>query len=151
MKSDGGDSRNRRMILIVDDEERVLFVLRNALTKLDSDFDVVTASTGEDGLRKARDVPFDLVITDLIMADMDGVEFTEKIRRLRSQVAVVWMTAYGCQSFKSEAERLGVYRCIEKPLEIHEFREVARQAMATHDEDGRGPAGHGGVGGGPAA
>ncbi len=127
------------MILIVDDEERVLFVLRNALMKLDNGFEVVTASTAEDGLRKARDVSLDLVITDLIMPDMDGIEFTEKIKDLRSEAAVVWMTAYGCRSFQSEAERLGVYRCVEKPLGIQEFREVARQAIATAERDDKGP------------
>lgn len=127
------------MILIVDDEERVLFVLRNALMKLEDGFEVVTASTARDGLRKARDVSVDLVITDLIMPDMDGIEFTEKIKDLRSDAAVVWMTAYGCRSFQSEAERLGVYRCVEKPLEIEEFRQVARQAIATAETDGKGP------------
>jgi DNA-binding NtrC family response regulator len=129
----------KRMILIVDDEERVLFVLQNALMRLENNFEVVTAETGEDALRKARDVPFDLVVTDMIMPDMDGIEFTEEIRGLPSEPAVVWITAYGCRSFESEAERLGVYRCVEKPLEIHEFRAIVRQAMASGDENGRGP------------
>lgn len=132
----GDNSRMRRMILIVDDEERVLFVLQNALTKLDNDVEVVTAGTAEDALRKATDVPFDLVVTDMIMPDMDGIEFTEKIRETSSQPAVVWMTAYGCQSFEGEAERLGVFRCVEKPLEIHEFRNVVWEAIANKD-DGR--------------
>lgn len=131
----------RKVILIVDDEERVLFVLRNALTKLHNGLEVVTAATGEDALRKAQDLNVDLVITDLIMPDMDGIEFTERIRDLSGNTAVVWMTAYGCRSFEGEAERLGVYRCIEKPLEIGEFREVARLALAKAKGggDGAGP------------
>jgi DNA-binding NtrC family response regulator len=118
-----------KLILIVDDEERVLFVLQNALMKMDDDFDVMTAHTAEAALEKAGDVSLDLVITDLIMPDMDGIEFTERIRDRESQPNVVWMTAYGCQSFKAEAKRLGVYRCVEKPLEIHEVRELAREAL----------------------
>jgi two-component system NtrC family response regulator len=133
----------KRMILIVDDEERVLFVLQNALTKLENDFEVVTAGTGEDGLRMARDMAFDLVVTDMIMPDMDGIEFTEEVRGLPSEPAVVWMTAYGCPSFEGEAERLGVYRCVEKPLEIHQFREIVRDAMSASEADGRGPDGSG--------
>ncbi|MFW6115602.1 MAG: response regulator [Chloroflexota bacterium] len=121
----------KRMILIVDDEERVLFVLQNALTRLEDSFEVVTAATGEDALRKAKDMDFDLVITDLIMPDMDGIEFTERILEMRSNPAVVWMTAYGCRSFEGEVERLGVYRCVEKPLEISEFREIARKALVA--------------------
>ena len=118
-----------RVILIVDDEERVLFVLRNALANLENQVQVITAETGEEGLRKAREHPVDLVITDLIMPDMDGIDFTERIRALNSDLAVVWMTAYGCRSFEGEATRLGVHRCIEKPLEIDEFRQVARKAL----------------------
>jgi DNA-binding NtrC family response regulator len=142
-RGDGGYSRMKRMILIVDDEERVLFVLQNTLKKLENNFEVVTASTAAEGLRKARDEEFDLVITDLIMPDMDGIEFTEKIRDLNCEAAVVWMTAYGCQRFEREAERLGVYCCVEKPVEIQEFREVARRAIATDEEGGRDRAGGG--------
>jgi hypothetical protein len=53
------------------------------------------------------------------------------------------MTAYGCPSFEGEAERLGVYRCVEKPLEIDEFREIVREAMLAAETDGRGPNGSG--------
>lgn len=127
------------MILIVDDEERVLFVLQNALTKLERDFEVVTAGTGKEGLQKARNMAFDLVVTDMIMPDMDGIEFTEEVRNLPSKPAVVWMTAYGCPSFEGEAERLGVYRCVEKPLEIHEFRDLVCEAISTGETNGRGP------------
>ena len=141
LKSDGDNPGMKRMILIVDDEERVLFVLQNALMKLDNDFEVVTAGTGEEGLQKARDMDFDLVVTDMIMPDMDGIDFTEEIRGLPCKPAVVWMTAYGCPSFEGEAERLGVHRCVEKPLEIHEFRNIVREAISADEADGRGPNG----------
>jgi DNA-binding NtrC family response regulator len=124
----------RKMILIVDDEERILFVLEHALRKLTDGVEVETAGTGGEALRKARKRSFDLVISDLIMPDMDGVELTERIRDLSSECAVIWMTAYGCQSFQAEAERLGVYCCVEKPLEIQRFRDLARRAMALDEE-----------------
>ncbi|MBS3782980.1 MAG: response regulator [Anaerolineae bacterium] len=120
---------NKSVILIVDDEERVLFVLQNALTKLSDGFKVLTANTAHDALRKASQEHCDLVMTDLIMPDTGGIEFTEKIRAMEGEPTVVWMTAYGCQSFKAEAERLGVYRCVEKPLEIDEVRKLARDAL----------------------
>ena len=119
----------KTVILIVDDEERVLFVLQNALMKLADGFEVLTAHTAQDALRKASDQCCDLVITDLIMPDIDGIEFTEKIKDTAGEPTVVWMTAYGCHSFKAEAERLGVYRCVEKPLEIDEVRRLAREAL----------------------
>ena len=120
----------KRMILIVDDEEPILFVLHKALVRLENDIGVETAGTAEEALEKIREGSFDLIITDLIMPDMSGIEFTEQIRALDDQSVVVWMTAYHCQTFENEAERLGIYCCVEKPLEIQPFRELVRQAMA---------------------
>jgi DNA-binding NtrC family response regulator len=131
----GVSAVERPVILIVDDEERVLFVLQNALRKLEKDFKVLTAHTADDALRKARDGCCDVVITDLIMPDIDGIEFTEQIRDMEGAPTVVWMTAYGCQSFKTEAERLGVFRCVEKPIEIHQIRQLAQEALAQREVD----------------
>lgn len=129
-----GSEGMKRVVLIVDDEERVLFVLQNALKGLENGLEVVTAATAEEGLRKVRETPFDLVITDLIMPDVDGIELTERVRGLRADVPVVWMTAYGCASFQADAERLGVNWCLEKPLEIGEFREVACRALTAREQ-----------------
>jgi DNA-binding NtrC family response regulator len=129
-----------RMILIVDDEERILFVLERALAKLGDDLGVETATTAEEALHKAGQRSYDLVISDLIMPDMDGIELTERIRELRSEAAVVWMTAYGCRSFKEDAERLDVHCCVEKPLEIQGFREVVQQALSLQDAGSDGQA-----------
>ena len=119
------------VILIVDDEERVLFVLQNALMKLEEGIEVVGAHTAQDALRKIGDRGAELVITDLIMPDMDGIEFTERIRAMEESPTVVWMTAYGCRSLMEDAERLGVYRCVEKPLEIDQVRQRAREALLS--------------------
>lgn len=121
------------VILVVDDEERILFVLQNALMRGGDGFEVMAASTAEDGLRKLRDRRCDLVLTDLVMPGTGGIAFTERLRQLDQDVTVVWMTAYGCHSFRKEIERLRVYRCVEKPLEIAEIREVARDALAARE------------------
>lgn len=122
--------------MIVDDEERILFVLERALKTLDDHLGVETASTAEHALHLARQQFYELVISDLVMPDMDGVELTERIRELSAESTVVWMTAYGCKSFEKEAERLEVCRCVEKPLEIKMFRDVVRQAMCLNEDGG---------------
>ena len=123
----------KQVILIVDDEERVLFVLQNALKKLEEAFEVMTADTAEDALRKLDDVACDLVITDLIMPDMDGLEFTRRVRARENSPKVIWMTAYGCHSFAGDVDELGVFRCVEKPLEIGQIRQLARDALGPGD------------------
>ena len=117
------------VILIVDDEERVLFVLQNALMRTEDGFEVVTADSGYEALQKMDEVGCDLLITDLIMPDMDGQELTRRVMAREDRPTVIWMTAHGCHSFAQDIEQLGIYRCVEKPLEIDQVRELARDAI----------------------
>jgi DNA-binding NtrC family response regulator len=118
-----------KRILIVDDEEGVLFVLRNTLIKLGSEYEIVTAHDGREGWDMARETPFDLVITDLRMPVMGGLELTEAIKTSRPDTAVIWMTAHSFFGTDDDAARLEVYRCLEKPLAVTEIRQVAREAL----------------------
>jgi DNA-binding NtrC family response regulator len=122
-----------KRILVVDDEESVLFVLYNGLLRLDDGYDVEvdTARDGREALEKLRETPFDLMITDLRFPGMDGIELTEAARELDPDIAVIWVTAYDCHKTSRDAERLGVYRCLDKPLEIDEIRSIAREALDT--------------------
>jgi len=112
-------------ILIVDDEARVLLILHDTLQRLGSSFEVVTAQSGSEALKEARKAAFDLVITDLRMPGMDGVELTRALKAMHPDVNVVWITAYGCHKASEESARLGVCRCLDKPLEIKQIRQVA--------------------------
>ena len=96
-------------ILVVDDDERVLFVLHRALLAPQNGYEIVTALDGREALNKAKEVPFDLLITDLKMPGVDGITLTQAIRDLNSGTAVVWITAYGCVQVSDEATRLSVY------------------------------------------
>jgi DNA-binding NtrC family response regulator len=120
-----------KRILVVDDDERVLFVFHDTLVRLGAEYEIVTARSGRQALDKARELPFDLVITDLRMPDVGGVELTEAIRASNSTTVVIWMTAYGCHRFSTEAARLAVYRCLDKPLEVGEIRRIVWQALKT--------------------
>ena len=120
-----------KRILIVDDDERVLFVLHHTLMRMDNGYEVVTAHGGREALDRFGEWPFDLVITDLRMPDMDGLELTGGIRALDSSVAVIWITAYGCYKVRDEAARLAVCACLDKPLEIAEIRQAVREALET--------------------
>lgn len=119
-------------ILIVDDRALVLFVMERTLEKLDVDCDLVGVRSGREALQILDAQGFDLIITDLKMPDMDGVELTEQIRARGSDAVVVWITAYGCQGLREEAERLDVFRCVEKPLEVNMIRRMAREALQSN-------------------
>ena len=125
----------QKRILLVDDDEGVLFVLRHALTTLGREYQIVTARQGQTALSKIREAPFDIVVTDLRMPDMDGVELTEAIRGLDPSAVVIWITAYDCYRRSGEAARLRVYRCLDKPLEIHEIRETVSEALCQRPSE----------------
>jgi DNA-binding NtrC family response regulator len=120
-----------KRILIVDDEARVLFVLSTAIQMLDGNFEVATARSGREAVNKIKKDPFDLIITDVKMPDIDGVQLTELVRSVDPGVVVVWITAYGCYKIRAASTRLDVFRCLEKPLRIGQIRQVALEALQT--------------------
>jgi two-component system response regulator PilR (NtrC family) len=126
-----------KRILVVDDEERVLFVWREALRELGSGYDVITASTSAEARERIREAPFSLIITDLKLPTESGVELTELVRVLDPEVPVVWMTAYGCYRVAEEARQLGVVRCLDKPVNLEQIRQVVRGALERSAEPPR--------------
>jgi DNA-binding NtrC family response regulator len=118
-----------RRILLVDDDKRVLFILRDVLIGLGRGYEIVTAGGGREALARIGEMRFDLVITDLVMPDVDGIAFTQHVRDAASDTAVIWMTAHGCHRVRAEAARLAVYCCLEKPVEVGRIRQTVREAL----------------------
>jgi CheY-like chemotaxis protein len=103
------------------------------LRRLGDDYNVTTANDGWEALERAKRVPFDLIITDLKMPGLNGVELTRAIRRLGSDTAMIWITAYSSDEVRREAANLSVRRCIDKPVEITRIRKIVRNVL----EDGK--------------
>jgi DNA-binding NtrC family response regulator len=125
----------RKRILIVDDDEQVLFVLDKTLSRKDNKYEITAARNGREALKNAMATRFDLLITDLRMPGMGGVALTEAIAALNVGTVVIWMTAYGCNLSRSDAKRLGIYRCLDKPVEIGEIRQAVREALEAAEYD----------------
>ncbi len=121
---------NQKRILIVDDEEAILTVLKNSLKKLGSNYKVVTVTDGFDALNELLEEPFDLVVTDYNMAQMDGLELIEAIRYAQPNAQVIMITAYGSDLVEDEVNRLQAFRYLTKPLEINTFRQIVQEALS---------------------
>jgi len=119
-----------RRILIVDDEEKVAFFLRESLEELGQDFAIEAAGSAEEALEKIESQPFDLVISDLRMPGIDGLELLEKVKEESPNTRLILMTAYGSDEVEAEARRLEVYEYITKPFHVSDLIEVARDALA---------------------
>jgi YesN/AraC family two-component response regulator len=113
-----------KKILIVDDEETLTFSLYQAFIKAPYDCEVVTASSAEDALDKLEDGFFDLIITDIAMPGMDGLELLSIIKSRTPETKVIIITAYGTDEREDRAYKIGADRYIEKPFDISELRNL---------------------------
>lgn len=122
---------SRKRVLLVDDDEAVLFVLREALHELGDEYEIVATWSGLEALEQAKKAPCELLITDLVMSDLDGVQLTEYVKAHWPETVVVWITAHGCDRVREEAARLAVSCCLDKPLEIYEILKVVKKALES--------------------
>ncbi len=106
----------QRQILIVDDERDMLQLLKRSLTP-DLDCRIMTASSGTEALQALSRNRFDLVLADIKMPEMDGLELLELIKREKPELTVVMMTAYGTVDTAVEAMRNGAYDFVTKPFD----------------------------------
>lgn len=117
-------------ILIIDDEERLLRVLRLGLKP--RGFEVVTALSAEEGLNKIYDDHFDVVLTDIRMEKMSGVELVYEIERLQINVPVIVMTAFADVSTAVKSLKHGAHDYIQKPFTVDELEKVIRDLLSSY-------------------
>jgi len=106
--------------MVVDDEENIRDVLSSYLNSLG--YDVVTAHDGEDGLSKFKRSGFDLIISDLLMPTVDGLELLKKVRELDKEVIFLMITGYPSIETAVEAIKKGAYDYITKPFHMEDVK-----------------------------
>lgn len=116
-------------ILLVDDDETLRLSLNMLLQS--EDYSVQLACTGEEALEKAREHYFDLVLCDVRMPGMDGLEAIEKLKPLVESAHFIVMTGYASEDAPIKALRLGVDDYLTKPFDIPLFLEKLR-GIARH-------------------
>ena len=122
-----------KRVLAVDDEERVLFVVQHAVQCPGNGLVVDIASGGREALEKVRETHYDLVVTDVRMPDIDGIELTRAIRSGNNHTAVIWLTAHDSRELHTQARKLGVENYLTKPIAIGAIREAVRVALDRSD------------------
>jgi CheY-like chemotaxis protein len=118
-----------KRILVVDDEKSLVFFLGESLRTMGAEYQVQTACCGQDALDKATLEPFDLIITDLRMPGMSGLELIRKLRHVTPSIRVILITAYGDDIIEAQARHLGVFRYIRKPFHAEELLRTAQEAL----------------------
>jgi len=117
-------------ILIIDDDAQLLAMLRQTLKR--DGHEVVEASDGKEGLRRYRENPTDLIITDLIMPEKEGIETIIEIRRDFPDVKIIAISGGGRVDpgqYLSIAKSFGVQYTFAKPVERKEFLKAVRELL----------------------
>ena len=117
-------------VLVIDDDRSVADTIVDWLNR--RGFEAVAAYGGGAGLEKFRQGRFDLVITDLMMPDIDGMAVLENITSVARQVVVLMITGFADAEKAAEAFKKGAYDFIPKPLSFQAFEVIINRAVEHH-------------------
>ncbi len=120
-------------ILVVDDEALVRETIRVNL--MEAGYDVVEARNGLEGVRQFQNGAIDLVISDLVMDEMDGLGVLKEVKKISPDTPVIIITGYPSQKIAKEALVLGASDIINKPAGIRTLFKAVRQHIPTSSKE----------------
>jgi CheY-like chemotaxis protein len=117
-------------ILIIDDEEQIRAVFREMLERFG--YEVFEATNGEEGLRLQREKPADLIITDLIMPEKEGLETIRELRQEFPEVKIIAVSGggrIGPAQYLDVAKKLGATCTLQKPVGLDQLRQEVHRLL----------------------
>jgi len=120
---------DKKHIVIIDDDARVLNYLKQGLGSLGDGYHLSVANSANDALSICEATAPDLVLSDLRMPDMDGLELIKLLKAMHPKVKLIMMTAYGTDEVQKKASELGVYRFMTKPFRIDNLLSIIHGAL----------------------
>lgn len=129
----------QQRILIVDDEPRVAFFFQKHLEMVGEDYVVTAVNSGEEAVQLLEGgQQYDLMITDLRMPGMDGLQLLAKVSKLSPETRTILVTAYGGEDVWEEAQRLRTFKALSKPLKIPDLITTVRDALSQSRKNSAG-------------
>jgi len=120
-----------KTILLIDDDESLRRVIEYHLR--DEGYRVLTAADGRTGLEQFQAEPVDLVLTDIRMPEMDGMELLTRLKAMQPELPVVVLTAHGTIDSAVEAMKLGAFDYLTKPFSRDQLKGAVRKALEVGD------------------
>ncbi len=124
-----GKPAHRARVLVVDDEPEMTRVIEQALTR--RNYEVATRQSAEAAWESLEREDFDVVVTDLNMRGMNGVELTERVAKNRKDLPVIVITAFGSLETAIATMRAGAYDFLTKPFEIDQLVVAVERAITN--------------------
>jgi len=122
----------KRKILVVDDEDTVCRSIKKALQREDYDIDV--ALSGEDGLKMQQQKDYDVIIVDLMMPGLNGMDLLKALKTISPAVQVVMITGYPTMKNTLQAMQIGAFDFLPKPFLPYDLRNLVTRALAARDK-----------------
>jgi len=116
-------------VLIVDDDNNFLLSVADGLRAHTEDFDVLTAANGLEALKILDSQKIDLLVTDVKMPEMDGLELLAHMVSNHPNVPVIIMTAFATREMEDRATNMGTFKFLEKPLDFHMLLEKIHEGL----------------------
>jgi len=120
----------RKKILVIDDEPGIHKSLELLLTP---DFSIYTALSGTEGLRIASAISPDLILLDLVMPQMSGMEVLRKLKQTGNDTPIIIFTAHGSVNTAVQVIKLGAVDYIEKPFDAHRLKQTIGECLKRRE------------------
>ncbi|MGA0041960.1 MAG: sigma-54-dependent transcriptional regulator [Flavobacteriaceae bacterium] len=117
-------------ILVIEDEEAIRRVLKKILTEQDAAYDVYVAANGIDGLHEIEKQQFDLVLCDIKMPKMDGIEVLQNIKSIQPDLPVIMISGHGDLETAVGTMRMGAFDYISKPPDLNRLMTTISHALS---------------------
>ena len=124
----------RLKVVVVDDEEVILDTIRDLLQK--ENYDVITYLSAVEALQDIRKGDTDIVLTDLMMSEMDGLELMKAIREFQPEIPIIMITGYATIHTARHAKKLGAFDHVAKPFSMADLKDVVRRAADQVESSG---------------
>ena len=116
-------------ILLIEDEAAIRRVLIKILTEESDTYEVEEASDGLEGVEKIKDQEYDLILCDIKMPKMDGVEVLEAVKKIKPEIPIVMISGHGDLDTAVNTMRLGAFDYISKPPDLNRLLNTVRNAL----------------------
>ncbi|MCM2302371.1 MAG: sigma-54 dependent transcriptional regulator [Flavobacteriaceae bacterium] len=116
-------------ILIIEDEQSIRRVLKKIISEENKTYEVDEAEDGLEGLDLIQNIDYDLILCDIKMPKVDGVEVLEKVRKLKPEIPVVMISGHGDLDIAVQTMRMGAFDYISKPPDLNRLLNTVRNAL----------------------
>jgi len=122
--------KSQPKLLLIEDDASIVGGLKKELQV--EGYEVAVAERGDTGLAQAKEQPFDVVITDLKMPGLSGLELVEQLHAAKPKLPIILMTAFGTTETAIEATKLGAYEYLLKPFDMAELLDLVAKSVACN-------------------